>query len=65
MVTSFVLEQEKETRQAAAASQAEQGQWINWHDVEKRKISWRELWAMNANRIQLIVWPTYDVRPTL
>ena len=65
MVTSFVYEQEEETRRAAAASQAKQGQWNNWHTVEKRKISWRELWAMNANRIKFIVGATYDVLPTL
>ena len=64
MVTSFVHEQEEETRRAAAASQAKQGQWMNWHNVEKRKISWRELWAMDANRIKFIVGATYDVLPT-
>ena len=65
MVTSFVHEQEEETRRAAAASQAKQGQWMNWHNVEKRKISWRELWAMDANHIKFIVGATYDVLPTL
>ena len=29
MVTSFVQEQEEETRQAAADFQAKQGQWMN------------------------------------
>ena len=29
---------------------------MNWHTVEKRKISWRELWAMDANRIKSIVY---------
>ena len=29
MVTSFVCEQEERSRQAAAASQAKQGQWMN------------------------------------
>ena len=41
MVTSFVHEQEEETRRAASASQAKQGQWMDWHGVETRKISWR------------------------
>ena len=36
---------------------------MNWHNVEKRKISWRELWAMDANHIKFI-GATYDVLPT-
>ena len=46
------------------ASQAKQGQLMNWHNVEKRKISWRRLWAMDANHIKFI-GATYDVLPTL
>ena len=34
------------------------------HSVEKRTISWRELWAMDANCIKFIVGATYDVLPT-
>ena len=32
-----------------------QGQWMNWNGVETRKISWRELWPMDANPMKLIV----------
>ena len=55
MVISFVHEQEEETRQAAVASQAKHGHWMLWHNVEKRKISWGELWAMDANCIKCVV----------
>ena len=55
MATSFGREQEEGTRRAAAASRAKQGQWMNWHNVEKRKINWRELLTMDANRIEFIV----------
>ena len=53
MVTSFVLKQEEETRRAAAApaSQAKQGQWMNWHGDEMRKICGRGRQAMDANTI--------------
>ena len=64
MVTSFVREQEGERRHAAAASQVKQRQWMNGHGAERRKISWRELWAMDANLIQFIEGATYDVLPT-
>ena len=63
IVTSFVREQEEESRPAAAASQVKQGQWMNWHGVETRKISWRELGAMDANHTEIIVGDTYDVLP--
>ena len=61
MVTIFVHKQEEETRHAAVASHVKQGQWMNWHGVETRKISWTELWAMDANRIQFVIGATYDV----
>ena len=60
MVPCFVCEEEEETRQAAVASDAKQGQWMNWHGVERRKISWRELWATDANHIKCIVGASYD-----
>ena len=41
MGTGFVRKQEGETRRAAVAG-----------NVEERKISWRELWAMDANLIK-------------
>ena len=37
---------------------------MNWHGVETRKMSWRELWAMGTDRIKFIVEATYDVLPT-
>ena len=41
MGTGSVRKQEGETRRAAVAG-----------NVEERKISWRELWAMDANLIK-------------
>ena len=64
METSFVHEQEEETRRAAAASQAKQGQCMSWHDVRTRKISWRGLWVLDANCIKVMVGATYDVLRT-
>ena len=59
MVTSFVQEQEEETKRVAAASLVNQVQWMNWYNVKKRKFRWRELWAMDANRIKFIFGTTY------
>ena len=55
METSFVREQEEETTRAAAASQAKQGQWMNWDREDQQERT------MGANRIKLIVEATYDV----
>ena len=35
--------------------QAKQGQWMNCHGVETRKISWRVLWPIDANPIKSVV----------
>ncbi|XP_076879265.1 uncharacterized protein LOC143527830 [Brachyhypopomus gauderio] len=64
MVTGFIREQEEEVRRAKAAGQSKQGQWMKWESVEKRRITWRELWALDASRIKFLVGATYDVLPT-
>ena len=33
---------------------------MNYHNVEKRKISKGDLWAMDANHIEFIVGATYE-----
>ena len=35
-----------------------------WEDVEKRKLSWKELWDMEAFRTSFILRATYDVLPS-
>ena len=37
---------------------------LECYDVEKKKNSWGELWAIDANHIKFIVGATYDVLPT-
>lgn len=64
MVTGFIREQEEEVRRAKAAGQSKQGQWMRWENVEKRRITWRELWALDAGRIKFLLGATYDVLPT-
>ena len=38
--------QEEMIRGAKAVSQAKQGQWLNGESVEKRQLSWRDVWNM-------------------
>ena len=39
-------------RGTKAVAQAKQGQWLNWEDVEKKKLSWKELWSMEDRSIR-------------
>lgn len=43
---------------------AKQGRWTSWHSVEKRKISWRDVWEMEGPRLSFIIRATYDLLPT-
>ncbi|KAL7860713.1 hypothetical protein AOLI_G00170620 [Acnodon oligacanthus] len=50
----------KEMRRQAV-SLAKQGQWMRWEGLERRKLSWRELWEVEASNISFIIRATYDV----
>ncbi|KAJ8010150.1 hypothetical protein DPEC_G00071990 [Dallia pectoralis] len=64
MVVEEVRHQEEAERSAKAVSLAKQGQWMRWEGLERRKLSWRELWEMEANNISFIIRATYDVLPS-
>ncbi|XP_078458809.1 uncharacterized protein LOC144723905 [Lampetra planeri] len=64
MVVQEVRHQEEAARWAKAVSLAKQEQWTRWDSVEKRKISWKDLWAMEARRLSFSIRATYDVLPT-
>ncbi|KAL1277462.1 hypothetical protein QQF64_024135 [Cirrhinus molitorella] len=59
-----VRRQEEAARCAKAVSQAQQGRWMKWDGVERRKITWSEMWGMEANRLSFIIRATYDVLPS-
>ncbi|KAK0145336.1 hypothetical protein N1851_015756 [Merluccius polli] len=64
MVVQEVRHQEEAARQAKAVSLSKQGQWTRWDSVERRKISWKDLWAMEVRRLSFSIRATYDVLPT-
>ncbi len=53
LVVEEVCRQEEAVRKAKAVSLAKQGQWMRWGGVERRKISWKDLWEMEANKISV------------
>ena len=64
MVVEEVRHQEEAARCAKAVAQAQQGRWMKWEGVEKRKITWNELWSMESSRLSFIIRATYDVLPS-
>jgi len=53
--------QEEMLRGTKAVAQAKQDQWLNWEGVEKKKLSWKELWSMEERSIRFLIVATYDV----
>ena len=64
LVVEEVRHQEEAARCAKAVSQAQQGRWMKWEGVERRKITWNEMWSMESNRLSFIIRATYDVLPS-
>ena len=64
LVVEQVRRQEEMLRGTKAVAQAKQGQWLNWEGVEKKKLSWKELWSMEERSIRFLIGATYDVLPT-
>ncbi|KAJ8412700.1 hypothetical protein AAFF_G00116510 [Aldrovandia affinis] len=61
LVVEEVRREEETARSAKAVSLAKQGQWLQWEGMERRKISWKELWEMEASNISFIIRATYDM----
>ena len=64
LVVEEVRRQEEAARRAKAVAQAKQGRWMRWEGVERKKLSWSELWGMESNRLSFIIRATYDVLPS-
>lgn len=64
IVVQEVRREEEARRCAQAVAQAKQGQWMTWEGVEKWKISWKELWEMEAFRASFTIRAAYDVLPS-
>ena len=64
LVVGEVRRQEEATRSAVAVSQAQQGQWTNWRNIEHRTISWKDIWHMEGKRLSFLIRAAYDVLPT-
>lgn len=59
-----VCRQEQAERCIKAVAHAKQGQWMRWEEVERRKLSWKELWGMEAHRTSFLMGSVCDVLPS-
>lgn len=64
MVVEEIRRQEEVDRTTKAVSLVKQGQWMKWEGLERRELSWRELWKMEANNLSFLIRATYDVLPS-
>ncbi len=64
MMVMEVRHQEEAARHASAFAQTQQGQWVRWDGIVKRKITWCELWNMKSNLGCFIIRVTYEVLPS-
>ncbi len=64
LVVEEVRHQEEADRWARAVSQAKQGRWMRWDGVERRKITWSELWNTESNMLSFTIRATYHVLPS-
>ncbi|TWW63624.1 hypothetical protein D4764_03G0006320 [Takifugu flavidus] len=61
MVVEEVRHQEEAARCAKAVSQAQQGCWMKWEGVERRRITWSKLWSIEASWLSFTIRAVYDV----
>lgn len=64
LVVEQVRRQEEVGRHVKAVALSKQGQWLNWEGVEKKHVTWRELWNMESSRLKFLIGATYDVLPS-
>ncbi|KAK0151658.1 hypothetical protein N1851_007036 [Merluccius polli] len=50
LVVEEVRRQEERERYTKAVSMATQGRWTNWEGLEKKKLSWCDIWQMEGAR---------------
>jgi len=64
LVADEVKSTEEERRQAQSVSQAQQGRWSAWEDVNQRKLKWSDIWSMESSRLSFLLNSVYDQLPS-
>ena len=58
-----IRQEEDKTRMTIAVGQAQQGAWTGWEMMQKRRISWGDLWRAEPMRISFMLRSVYDLLP--
>ena len=64
MVINEIRDNEEQIKVTKAVGQAQHRRWTTWEEVERRKLSWSEIWSMELLVLQFLIHTTYDVLPT-
>ena len=64
LVVQQVRRTEERERQVKAVGLASQGRWMAWEPALDRKLTWKELWAMDQGKLSFILRATADLLPT-
>ncbi len=48
----LVVEQVHRQEEMLRGAKAKQGRWFNWEAVEKKKLSWKELWSLEESSVR-------------
>lgn len=43
---------------------ARQGRWTNWESLERKRLSWHDIWQMEGVRLSFTIRATYDLLPS-
>lgn len=54
----------EENRMTKMAGYSQQGTWTRWDGVDRRKVSWSDLWNTDFSRSRFLVQMVYDVLPS-
>jgi Reverse transcriptase (RNA-dependent DNA polymerase) len=63
-VCRMVREREEETRVVKVAQMSTQGRLSGWEDVIERKLTWNDLWKVDAVRIGFLLKSVFDCLPS-
>lgn len=64
MVVEEVRQPEEAATRSKAIKQASQGRWVRWEVVERKHLTWSDVWSTESNRMSFIFRATYDVLPS-
>lgn len=54
----------EEERTSRAVAMRQQGAWMKWEQAMERRVTWKDIWQWNPQRIKFLIQGVYDVLPS-